>query len=61
MSRHRKCPRPKRDRAPLRKPVPEHPLDGLFRVLGVKPERRPIHRNKPAVPNEAPHYGRSLQ
>jgi hypothetical protein len=41
MSR-RKHPRPKRDRAPLRKPTPEHPLDGLFRFLGVTPEPRVI-------------------
>ena len=59
--RRRKRPRPKRDRAPLRKPALEHPRDGLFRLLGVKPERRPIHPNKPAVPDQAPHYGRSLQ
>ena len=59
--RHRKRPRPKRDRAPLRKPAPEHPLDGLFRVLGLKPKRRPIHPDRPAVPRSGTTYGTSLQ
>ena len=56
--RHRTRLRPKRDRAWLRKPAPEHPLDGLF---SVKPKRRPIHPDRPAVPDQAPHYGTSLQ
>ena len=59
MSR-RKRPHPKRGRAPVRKPVTEHPLDGLFRVLGVKSTRRRLNRNKPD-PDQPPRYGTSLR
>jgi hypothetical protein len=33
----------KRDRAPLRRPAPGAPTDGLLRFLGLKPSRRPLH------------------
>ncbi len=59
--RQRKRRHPKRDRTPVRKSAPQHPFDGVLRVLGIKPERRPIHPNKPAVPDQALRYGTSLQ
>jgi hypothetical protein len=58
--RHRKRPRPKRGHSSVRKPAPEHPLDGLFRVLGVNPKRRPLNSNRPDAALHQPlRYGTS--
>jgi hypothetical protein len=49
--KRRQHPRPKRDRAPIRKPGPADPLAGLMRTLGLLQKRRqPLHHRPGMAP-----------
>ena len=56
--KRRSIPRPKRDRAPIRKPGPADPRDGILRTLGLLQKRRqPLHHrpgNAPSTINGVP-------